>query len=474
MATDAMRAARAAREARAATDAAPLDCVIVGGGIAGLYAAYMLKRASPGARVLVLERDAEPGGRVLTTEFAGLRELPCGAGVGRAEKDHVLARLLRDFGLPTRPFRSRPAYNEPGGDARAAAELREDLARLRAHFRPDRERRRAFRAFALEAFGGDAARYERFAARLGYTDYEAEDAYETMRHYGLADNYAPLAGFSVPWRALVAALVAAIGPENVRTRATVTRIAVVPGAAPGAAPPPLAEVTYEAPRGAPGGGGPRRAIARAALAALPADGLRTLFPDASVYETVRGQPFLRVYARFAASARAEMAARFPRATILSDLGDPALASLQKVFPIRPDRGVYLITYSDNARALAHAGDARRLQDTPAARAYWEGLLGVAPGAIRAIRACYWPAGTHYYAPLPPEYASRAHFLRAARRPLGRRAPVFAAGEAISRDQGWTHGAFDSVAAILPDLQKMIGRAPSAAAGQVAAATRREA
>ena len=432
-----------------AAPAAPLDCVIVGGGIAGLYAAYRLKRANPHVRLVVLESASEVGGRILTTEFAGIRELPCGAGIGRAEKDRVLAELLAEFKLPSRAFRSRPAYNESAGAPGApapAAELRADLAALRAHFRPDRDSRRTFRDFALEAFGGAAGRerYAQFTARLGYTDYEAEDAYETMRHYGLADNYAPLSGFSVPWRALAASFAAAIGAENIRTGARVTEIAVASAPAP-------CSVSYVTRRGRE-----ERLAARTVIAALPADGLRALFPAASVYEYVHGQPFLRVYAQFAAGARAAIAARFPTSTIASDLSDEATASLQKVFPINAEKGVYMITYSDNARAKAHAKDARNLANTAFGRAYWEGLLGVAPGAIRAIQACYWSAGTHYYSPLPTEYPSRAHFLRDARRPLGRRAPVFAAGEAISRDQGWTHGAFDSVEAILPDVQKMIG------------------
>lgn len=430
---------------------APLDCVIVGGGIAGLYAAYRLKRAVPGIRLVVLESASEVGGRILTIDFAGISELPCGAGIGRAEKDHTLARLLAEFKLPSHAFRSRPAYNEKAapGSATPGAEIRADLAALRANFRPDRDRRRTFRDFALETFGSDAERYAQFTARLGYTDYEAEDAYETMRHYGLADNYAPLSGFSVPWRALAGALAEAVGTENIKTTARATRVSVAP-APPGA---PGAEVTYVTRSGRE-----QRIAARAVIAALPAAGLHALFPANSVYEYVHGQPFLRVYAQFAASARAAVAARFPTSTIMSDLsaGAGAAASLQKVFPINGVKGVYMITYSDNARAQAHASDPRNLENTPAGRAYWEGLLGLAPGAIRAIRACYWTAGTHYYSPLPAEYPTRAHFLQDARRPLGSRAPVFAAGEAISRDQGWTHGAFDSVEAILPGVQKMIG------------------
>lgn len=445
------------------------DVVIVGGGIAGLYAAYRLLRDQPDLRVVVLERTPGPiaravGGRIQTLRFAGM-DLPCGAGIGRTAKDRRLAELLATFGLPSAPFTFRAHYphEAPAGAADAPERrLLGYLARLRGAFRPERDRRRTFRVFATEALGSAAA-YDDLTALLGYTDYEREDAYETMRHYGLDDNYGTYDGFSVPWRGLRDAFVRAIGARRIRTGVAVTSVVPAPASgargARGAAPVVVHTTTI--------GGVVGTIVARSAvILALPAKALRELFPAVPAYRGIFGQPFLRVYAQFAPAARPILASAFPAYSVLTR-GPSDVRSLQKIIPIAPDRGVYMIAYADNANAERHRD---RLTDTAEHRAYWERLVAAAIGAAAALpkgslqrlAACYWPVGTHAYAPLPTEYASRRAFLADAQRPLGRAVPVYAASEAVSRDQGWTHGALAAVDAIFPSLQRQFSRTTRAA------------
>ena len=67
------------------------DCIVIGGGISGLYVAYRLLRS--GLRVLVLEKGDRLGGRVFT--FHGFD-----AGAGRFSSSHTLfCGLLRELGL---------------------------------------------------------------------------------------------------------------------------------------------------------------------------------------------------------------------------------------------------------------------------------------------------------------------------------------------------------------------------------------
>ena len=67
------------------------DCIVIGGGISGLYVAYRLLRS--GLRVLVLEKGERLGGRVFT--FHGFD-----AGAGRFSSSHTLfCGLLRELGL---------------------------------------------------------------------------------------------------------------------------------------------------------------------------------------------------------------------------------------------------------------------------------------------------------------------------------------------------------------------------------------
>lgn len=70
------------------------DCIVIGGGISGLYVAYRLLRR--GFRVLVLEKNNRLGGRVFT--FRGGMTVDTGAG--RFSSSHTLfCKLLRELGL---------------------------------------------------------------------------------------------------------------------------------------------------------------------------------------------------------------------------------------------------------------------------------------------------------------------------------------------------------------------------------------
>lgn len=73
------------------------DVVIVGGGIAGLYAAVAC--VDRGISVILLEREARLGGRIRTVQRAGVNY---DAGAWRIARDHPLAMdLVRRFGLVT-------------------------------------------------------------------------------------------------------------------------------------------------------------------------------------------------------------------------------------------------------------------------------------------------------------------------------------------------------------------------------------
>jgi protoporphyrinogen oxidase len=82
---------------------------VVGGGIAGLYAAYKLKRR--GLDVCVYEKSRRLGGRIGTVRFAG-RDVPTGAGIGRG-KDV----LLRALGVAVKEFTTQFKYRLPRGRA---------------------------------------------------------------------------------------------------------------------------------------------------------------------------------------------------------------------------------------------------------------------------------------------------------------------------------------------------------------------
>jgi thioredoxin reductase len=74
-----------------------VDVIIIGSGIAGLYAAYQIKRIAANTTFLILEKNPKKwmGGRAVNEIFFSA-DVVVGAGVGRKKKDHALIKLLKD------------------------------------------------------------------------------------------------------------------------------------------------------------------------------------------------------------------------------------------------------------------------------------------------------------------------------------------------------------------------------------------
>ena len=123
--------------------------------------------------------------------------------------------------------------------------------------------------------------------------------------------------------------------------------------------------------------------------------------------------------------------------------------LQKIIPMDPDNGVYMIAYNDNKNALALKN---HLKNTAENRELYELLLekslGIQNDALHiiALKDYYWPIGTHYYKPLNKElYSSREDFIDKAQHP---EKGVLVVGEVVAISQGWTEGGLESVKAVL--------------------------
>ena len=122
--------------------------------------------------------------------------------------------------------------------------------------------------------------------------------------------------------------------------------------------------------------------------------------------------------------------------------------LQKIIPMDPSKGVYMIAYSDNKHA---AFLKKYVADTPNNRKMLCSLLETALGLphdsleLLAMKDYYWPIGTHYYTPLSDTYETRKEFIRAAQHP---QTGILVVGEVVSDNQGWTNGALSSVKSVL--------------------------
>ena len=88
------------------------DVIIIGSGMAGLYAAYNIKKMSPDTSFRILEKYKKNwiGGRASNELFYGT-EIVTGAGIGRKQKDKLLHKLLDELDLKTSDFIVTPFYS---------------------------------------------------------------------------------------------------------------------------------------------------------------------------------------------------------------------------------------------------------------------------------------------------------------------------------------------------------------------------
>jgi len=398
------------------------DIIIVGGGISGLYSAYKIQKTSPQAKILVLERYKKKwfGGRLGNFDFHGVSVVN-GAGVGRKEKDTLLISLLNELDVPFHEFQKGQQF---ASTIHPKCNVKKTFLFLRKEYNKDKERKHiTFKNFALPLLGKEA--YENFLICSAYTDYENEDAYDTLYDYGFEDNYEDWVALSIPWKELINTLSHKIGLENIKISSEVVNIEKT-GDYCGFLVHTKKGTTYSCNK---------------VIIATTIDSVLKLVPGASlknsIYQQIRGQPFLRLYAKFSKSSIPVMKHYVPINTVVP-------GPLHRIIPYGENQGIYMIAYTDNEGATVLKD---KLENTPENRDFFCRLLEVSLGIpentikITSLLDFYWPIGTHYYIPLKGNFKNRSEFIREAQHPTP---GMLIVGEMISKNQGWTQGALESV------------------------------
>jgi hypothetical protein len=403
------------------------DIIIIGSGMAGLYAAYNIQKMSPSTSFIVLEKYKKNwiGGRTSNDVFYGTR-IVTGAGVGRKNKDKLLIHLLNELDLPYEEFPFNPYYST---QMDTIVDVKKVIEQLKLEYNKNKNRKRiTFKEFAKPVLGDKL--YNDFLISAGYTDYENEDAFDVIENYGMDDNACCWKGLYINWKQLVATLRNKIGSGKIKASMNVVSIKKTRENPCLFSVETDKEIVFESNK---------------VIVATTIDSIKQILPGASsknsIYNEIKGQNFLRLYGKFSKKSSEIMQEYVKGYTIVP-------GPLQKIIPMNANKGVYMIAYSDNANATFLK---KYLEDTPKNREIFCRLLEKALGIpnksleLVAIKDYYWPIGTHYYTPLSDKYENREEFIHKAQNP---EKGILVVGEVVCDNQGWTNGALASVKAVV--------------------------
>lgn len=384
------------------------DYIIVGGGISGLYTAYNILKNNPSAKLIIFERNKIIGGRMNIYNFYGTN-VNIGAGIGRKNKDYLLIKLLDELKIKYTESKTVIYYYTNV----EKISFNKIVKTLRNSYKATKHATYTFKKFATEILGKDT--YNKFVTYLGYSDYENEDAFETLNYYGLDDNIGNNEILNIKWNELLESITNKIGINNIKTNNTIISI--------------NKKNEHFIVKNNKG----KVYSSNKLILATTIDTINKLLPKLNIYNNIKGQTFLRVYGKFDENSTNIINNIIKGYTIVN-------GPIKKIIPINKDNGIYMIAYTDNNGAKYfkdHLKDkiffCRKLEET----------LGLVENTLKLVglKCFYWNIGTHYYKPLSKKYKNRKEFIDKCQNPEEN---LFVVGELISRNQGWSQGALESV------------------------------
>ena len=417
-----------------------VDYAIVGGGIAGLYAALHLARTYPNASISVYEKYNLLGGRVLTFHgTSGKGPLQWEKGAGRIHASHTLVRkLLKQYNLREAPL-GKDTYWKESYDSPLVPNPFDDAlnAWLPEVKRLDKQtlQMHTLHEVLTKLFGSEKARdltlpfpyfgeiftlradlaIESFEHEMGSSDYfYSPDGYDALIHRMADDckkhgvkiftNWDLKAG--APGSDNTVLLWFATGPLKLKDEREVQTIK-----------------------------------AKHAIFALHQAALQkiNLFKDLPLLHQVKMLPLHRIYAVFS-TPWFEDIPRFVTGT-----------PLRYFIPIDPARGIVMISYTDGDdtspwMSIEYGADPN---EETLARLLTEECRKLFPEKSipypTILKSHPWDYGCSYW--LPGEYDPK-EVSKESLQPFGKSIPIYICGESFSMKQAWMEGSLENTQDLL--------------------------
>lgn len=390
------------------------DYIIIGAGIAGLYCAYNIKKRNPNAKYIILESSNYIGGRIGIDYLEGT-SIVTGAGIGR-KKDKYLIELLKELRVEYNEFTTKFNYS----NIIKRISIDNSIIKLKLELlKYDSEKYLTFKEFAIKVLGKEE--YKNFIINIGYRDFENEDPYSVLYDYNLADNYISQTALSINWDLLLNKLCNVIGIKNIKTNNTVYKIVSSDS-----------EINIYTEQ-------TKIYSTKKLILATTIESINKLLKN-PIYKIIKSQPFLRIYAQFNKSSIEIMKQYVPYYTVVSSW-------LYKIIPINPNKGIYMIAYTDNVGAINLLKNIENI-------GYFEKIIGISLDIknslkIDKIKYYYWKIGTHYFKPYNHKIINfKYNYLKTLQHPEHN---IYVVGECVSMQQGWVEGALSSVQRIIKKI-----------------------
>ena len=399
------------------------DIVIIGGGISSLYAAYKLLQKNSELSILLLEKESHLGGRTWKEKF-NTTNVVVGAGVLRAKKDKIPIGLLDTFGIKYNISKHSVDYILP-----FRVELKELFEKLKKVYSKDLSKyiKTTFKQFGESVLGKKL--YSQFRTQSGYSDYDKQNAHDTLYNYNFDDNYFNSPVISVDWVMLITRLQDFLkGYKNFKIikNCVVKRIQYEP----------FVVTTNK-----------NKYQCKQLICGTNITSFLKIFNNLAAnilkpYSKIKGQPFLLLYAKFSKESAMIMKNHVKTFTIVNGV-------LQKMIPINPDEGIYLVGYNDNSNAI-------KLKPYVKNKKIISNLVRKTLGIkedleIKDTKYYYWENGTHYFTPYQNLYETD-EFYQKIRNPINN---LYVIGEMVASKQGWIGGTLETVDKVINILVKKL-------------------
>lgn len=382
------------------------DYVIVGGGIAGLYANYVLAKKYNG---ILLEKENDLGGRVYEMNWHGTN-IKIGAGIMDENNIHLL-KLLKELKIIPHSFDSDiRSFHEPFDMNKAIKQIK---SMFKKHYLPNNKL--TMKEFLEKHFEKEFVK--NFIINCEYRDFIESDPYYFIKYYKIDDmSHDPYKILIIEWKKLVNKL----SKTNCYTNSEIKKVEKINDN--------LFKISS----------GTETYFSKKIIFALTLKSLDKLISniiDFKYKDYIGTVEFVRIYT-------------FHKNGYKSDkIGHYNLVPNQLEKIIKITDKILMASYSDNTGAKYWKSVSlldkksqikkveNKLQD-----------LDIGINKVDDLEIGYWQEGIHYYKPFGS--VKFPDLLKKLSKPSKN---VFVIGEIISKKQGWVEGCIESVNRVFSSL-----------------------